>query len=42
MENIPKLFKKYLNIEIDLMFKCDVKIGNNFAEMQEYKDVNKR
>lgn len=37
MNNIPGLFKKYLGIEIPFQFKTDVKIGDDFANMHEFK-----
>ena len=37
MEDIPTAFKKYLKKNAPFRFKVDVKIGNNFHEMQEYK-----
>lgn len=37
MEDVPSLFKKYLEVEVPFKFKCDVKIGENFYDMKEYK-----
>ena len=37
MENTKHLFKKYLNVNIPFNFKVDVKIGENFYDMEEYK-----
>lgn len=36
LEDIPKLFKEQLNLDIPFKFKADVKVGNNFAELKEF------
>lgn len=37
MEDVPGLFKSYLNVDVPFKFKVDVKIGPNFYDLKEYK-----